>query len=62
MRPASFVATVFLGIIALAHLVRAVLGLGVRIGRAQIPLWMSVVAFLFCGGLAMLLYRENRNV
>lgn len=37
MRPASFIATVFLGIIALAHLLRAILGLGVQIGQAQIP-------------------------
>ncbi|WP_243286983.1 MULTISPECIES: hypothetical protein [Geothrix] len=60
MKPASFLATAFLGIVALAHLVRVILGLEVQIGRALIPSWMSLAAFLFCGALATMLYRESR--
>jgi hypothetical protein len=61
MKPASLIATAFLGVVSLAHLLRLVLGLDVQIGRALIPAWMSLAAFLFCGTLAVLLYRECRG-
>lgn len=61
MKPVSLIAAAFLGVISLAHLPRLALGLEVQIGRTQVPLWMSGVAFLFCGILAALLYREGRQ-
>jgi len=61
MKPASLLATAFLGVVSLAHLLRLILGLDVQIGRTMIPAWMSLVAFLFCGILAVLLYRECRG-
>jgi len=60
MKPASFLATVFLAVVALAHLARLLLRLDVQIGRYPVPPWMSVAAFLFCGVLALLLCQENR--
>ena len=59
MKLGSFLATAFLGIVSLAHLLRVVLRLNVQIASFQVPQWMSGVAFLFCGALAILLYREQ---
>ncbi len=61
MKPAILLASLFLALVALAHLVRAVLGIGVLIGGVAIPPWMSLVAFLFCGVLALALAREGRR-
>ncbi|WP_257306681.1 hypothetical protein [Geothrix campi] len=61
MKPASLLSTAFLGIVSLSHLLRVILGLEVQVGRALVPSWMSLVAFLFCGILAVLLYREQRR-
>ncbi|WP_243303063.1 hypothetical protein [Geothrix oryzisoli] len=61
MKPASLIATAFLGTISLAQCLRVVLGLDIQIGRALIPPWMSLAASLFCGVLAVGLYRETRK-
>jgi hypothetical protein len=61
MRSGSFLATVLLGVVALAHLARLVLGLNVQIGSFQVPQWMSLVAFLLCGGLAVALFIDSRR-
>ena len=61
MKPASLLATLFLALVALAHLARVVAGVPVRVGAFGIPPWMSVVAFLFCGALALALLREGRR-
>lgn len=61
MKPAALLASLFLALIALAHLIRVVSGVGVSVGGVAIPLWMSVVAFLFCGTLALALIREGRR-
>jgi hypothetical protein len=61
MKPAALLASLFLALIALAHLIRVVSGVGVLIGGVAIPPWMSVVAFLFCGALALALLREGRR-
>ena len=61
MQPASPLTTAFLGTISLAQCLRVVLGLEIQIGRTLIPPWMSLVASLFCGVLAVGLYRETRR-
>jgi len=61
MRPVALLATLFLALIALAHLARMVFGVGVQVGGVAIPLWMSLVAALFCGALALALGREGRR-
>ncbi len=61
MRPAALIATVFLALVALAHLFRLVLGVEVIAGGVSIPLWLSAVACVFTGGLAVLLWREGRR-
>ncbi len=61
MKPTALIATVFLGLVALAHLLRLVLGVEVIAGGVTIPLWLSAVACVFTGGLAVLLWREGRR-
>lgn len=60
MKPAALVATIFLALIALAHVLRVALRVQVTVGGTDLPMWMSVVACIFTGGLAIVLWRENR--
>lgn len=61
MKPAALLASLFLALIALAHVARVVSGVEVRIGDVVIPRWMSLAAFLFCSALALALVREGRR-
>ena len=61
MKPAALVAVIFLALVALGHLVRVALRLQVTVGGTDIPMWMSVVACIFAGGLAIMLWRESRR-
>jgi hypothetical protein len=60
MKPAALVTCVFLLLVALAHLLRIVLGLAVTVGTVSIGMWMSAVATVFTAGLAVWLWREQR--
>jgi len=55
------VAVIFLALVALMHLFRVVLRSQVTVGGTDIPIWMSVVACIFTGGLAIMLWRESRR-
>lgn len=61
MKPFALLATAFLGLVSLGHLLRVLFGIEFRIGRVTIPIWASAVAFLFSGALAVLLAREQRR-
>ncbi len=61
MKPAALIAAVFLTLVSLAHLLRLVLRVEVIAGGVTIPLWLSAVACVFTGGLAVLLWRESRR-
>lgn len=61
MKSASLVATIFLALISLGHLLRLVLQIEVTAGGIIIPMWLSVIACLFTGGLAVMLWSENRR-
>jgi hypothetical protein len=61
MKLASALAILLLGLIALGHLVRLILGLEILIGGFRIPPWMSLPATLVLGGVAILLFLENRR-
>jgi hypothetical protein len=61
MKPAALVAVIFLALVALGHLFRVALRLPVTVGGTDIPMWMSVVACIFAGGLAIMLWRESRR-
>jgi hypothetical protein len=61
MKPAALVATIFIALIAFVHLVRLVLHVEVTVGGSPVPMWTSMIALVFTGGLAILLYKENRR-
>jgi len=61
MKPAALVATLFLALIALAHLLRIVFQVPVTAGPLVIPMWASGLATVGPGALAIWLRREQRQ-
>jgi hypothetical protein len=61
MKPVTMAAATLLTVVALLQLVRAVAGIRVMVGDTVIPIWVSVVAFVAVGGLAIGLWREARR-
>ena len=61
MKPATLVATAFLAVVALVHVLRLVFQVQVTVAGNAVPVWMSAVGALFAGGLAFLLWREQRR-
>jgi len=60
MKPVKMVTISFLLFIALAQLLRVCLGLEITINGYREPVWLSSVAAMVFGGLAFLLWREER--
>lgn len=58
MKPFTSVTVVFLVLIAFAHLLRAIVGWEMVVHAIVIPMWPSVLIFLFLGCLAVGLWRE----
>ena len=54
------VAIAVFSIVALAQLLRILLGWAVTVNGILIPLWVSVIACGVCAALAVMLWRENR--
>ena len=61
MKPAIVAAAILLTVVALLQVLRAVAGVRVMVGETAIPIWVSVVAFVVAGGLAIGLWREARR-
>jgi hypothetical protein len=61
MKPATMISTLFLAMVAIGHLLRLVRGVEVIVGGFVIPLWVSVIACVVPAGLAVGLWRENRE-
>jgi len=59
MRPTNFAASVLLAIVSLAHLLRLIFGIQVTVADRYIPMWVSAVAFVVAGSLAVLLWRRE---
>ena len=58
MKPFSAVAAVVFALVALAQLLRLILGWSVVVNGINIPLWASAVACLIAAGLAVMMWRE----
>ena len=58
-RPFTIVAALIFAIMALLHLYRLFTHFQVILGSHTIPIWVSYVAIVVTGGLAMGLYRES---
>lgn len=61
MKTASFIASVFLALIAVVHLLRVLFHVEATVGGRIVPVWMSVIACVFTGALAIMLWLENRR-
>lgn len=61
MKPFAVTAVVLLALIALAQLLRFVLGWHVTVNGVTIPVWLSGLAFVVVGGLAVMVWREMRR-
>lgn len=57
MKP-TLIAAIILGIIALVHLLRLILGWAFIVGTLTVPMWPSVIVVLLFGGLSLLLCKE----
>ena len=54
------IAAALLTVVALAHLLRVVLGIPATVGDTAVPMWVSVAATLVAGGVALMLWRDRR--
>lgn len=61
MKTFTLLAVVVFTIVAIAQLVRVVLGWSVVIAGVTIPPWASLVACAFAALLAVMVWRENRG-
>jgi hypothetical protein len=59
MKPATLVAIIFLFMVAILHLLRLFFHVELTVNGAMVPMWLSIVGFLFTAGLAILMWREN---
>ena len=60
-RPFTLIAAIIFGIMALVHLYRLVTHFRIVLGSHPIPEWVSIIAMLVTGLLAVMLYRESRS-
>jgi len=58
MKPISLVASVLLGIVAIAHVLRLAFRTEVVIGGRVLPMWVSGAGAVAAGALAVLLFRD----
>jgi hypothetical protein len=61
MKRFSTLAAVVFALVALAQLLRLVLGWSIVVNGISIPLWASAIACLVAGGLAVMVWREARR-
>ena len=61
MKPFTVISIVVFSLISVLQLVRLILGWDVSVNGVSIPVWVSGIAFIVTGGLAVMLGRENRT-
>lgn len=61
MKPATMISTLFLAMVAVAHLLRLVLRVEVTVGGILVPFWVSAIACVVPAGLAVALWQESRR-
>ena len=60
MKPVTTVAIVVFALVALAQLLRVLLGWNVTVDGILIPFWVSIIASGIAATLAIMLWREQR--
>ena len=61
MKPAALVATIFLSVVAVLHVLRLLFQVQVTAGSIEIPMWASIIAVIGPGLIAVWLWREQRG-
>ena len=61
MKPFTTIAILLLAIIALTHLYRLARPFEVVVAGTVIPQWVSIVGAIVAGGLALMLWREQKR-
>jgi hypothetical protein len=61
MRASTIVAVIFLFLVSLAHLLRLIFQVQILANTYEIPMWMSLAAFIFTAALAIWLWMDNRK-
>jgi len=61
MKPFTVTSIVVFSLVAILQLTRLVQGWEVSVNGVIIPMWVSGVAFVVSGGLALMLWREGRT-
>ena len=61
MKTAALLSCGFLALVAVGHVLRLAFGLPLIIGSVDVPMWPSAIAALATGGLAVWLWREERQ-
>jgi hypothetical protein len=61
MKSATYMASFLLAAVSFAHLLRILVGADVTVADRVIPMWVSGVAFVVAGGVAIMLARETRK-
>ena len=61
MKPITTVASLVFTLVALAQLLRVLLGWEVRVGPVLVPAWVSILLCLIAATLAVMLWRERRT-
>lgn len=61
MKPFTTIAVIVLSLIALLQLLRFLLKWEVTLNGAIVPVWLSGIAFVVAGGLALMIWREHRR-
>jgi hypothetical protein len=61
MKPFSAFAAVLLALVALLQLFRFILEWPVSVNGVDIPVWVSPIIVVVCGGISVMLWRERRR-
>jgi len=59
MKPFTTAALVIFALVAILHPLRMLFGWSVTLNGTDIPMWVSVIAFVISAGLAVGLWRES---
>jgi hypothetical protein len=60
-RPFTTITAVVLALIAVLQLLRFLLRWEVTLNGVVVPVWLSGIAFVIAGGLAVMVWRESRR-
>ena len=61
MKPFTTIAVAVFALVAVVHLLRLFAGWEVVVAGIVIPVWLSWIGLILAGGLAVMLWRENRT-